>query len=65
VLQRDLGGLHLFVKDLLVLTVPLLLLFLFALPLGLVAVQLVLRLVVQLLWQERLQGKTEIKVKQE
>lgn len=60
-LQRDLRGLHLFVKDLLVLTVPLLFLFLLAFPLGLVPVQLVLRLGVQLLWQERLQGKTEIK----
>ena len=43
------------------LTVPLLLLFVFALPLGLVAVQLVLRLGVQLLWQERLQGEAGIK----
>lgn len=43
------------------LTVPLLLLLLFALPLGLIPVQLVLRLGVQLLWQERLQGKTDIK----
>lgn len=56
-LQRDLRGLHLFVKDLLVFTVPLLLLLLLALPVGLVPVQLVLRLGVQLLWQERLQGK--------
>lgn len=43
-LQRNLCGLHLFVKDLLVLAVPLLLLFVLALPLGLVPVQLVLRL---------------------
>lgn len=60
-LQRDLRGLHLFVKDLLVFTVPLLLLLLLALPVGLVPVQLVLRLGVQLLWQERLQGKAETK----
>lgn len=59
-LQRDLRGLQLFVKDLLVLTVPLLLLFVLALPLGLVAIQLVLRLAVQFLWQERLQGKAVI-----
>lgn len=43
------------------LAVPLLLLFLLALLLGLIPVQLVLRLGVQLLWQERLQGETESK----
>lgn len=56
-LQRDLRGLQLFVEDLLVLAVPLLLLFLLALPVGFVPVQLVLWLGVQLLWQEGLQGE--------
>lgn len=60
-LQRDLCGLHLFVIDLLVLTVPLLFLLLLAFPLGLVPVQFVLRLGVQLLWQEGLQGETKVK----
>lgn len=41
------------------LAVPLLLLFLLALPVGLVPVQLVLGLGVQLLWQERLQGEAK------
>lgn len=58
-LQRDLRGLQLFVKDLLVLAVPLLLLLLLALPVGFIPVQLVLWLGVQLLWQERLQGEAK------
>lgn len=58
-LHLDFCRLHLLVKDLLMLAVPLLLLLLFALPLRLVPVQLVLRFGVQLLWQQRFLGEAE------